>query len=277
MLSTPFTVFAVIGGINAFNMLDGIDGLVGSVSVGVFCLLLILGIAHNHSEIQFLCTVFIAATGAFLLFNLRLFGRQKANVFLGDAGSTLLGFSISCLLITASQGEQNIIAPVTVLWIIAIPLFDTCSIMLRRIRKGTLPFIPDREHFHHILPVAGYSVNQTVAIIFFSSFFLGSVGIAADLLFDLPEWLLFYLFLGLFGLYLWGINHAWKVMKIARYLHEKNQPDRRSGLDRRKYDEYHDQNQNGNRRTTGERRGGKDRRYHDAICALVKINNRKGK
>lgn len=275
ILATPFTVFAVLGGINAFNMLDGIDGLAGSLSFGVFCLLLILSVQHNHSEIQFLCTVFIAATGAFLLFNLRLFGRAKASVFLGDAGSTLLGFTISCLLIIASQGAQNIIAPGTVLWLIAIPLFDTFSIMLRRVRKGKSPFTPDREHFHHILLVAGYSVNKTVAIIFLSSFFLGIVGIAADLLFDSPEWLLFYLFLGLFGLYMWGINHAWKVMKIARYLHEKNQKDRRSGLDRRKYDECH--YQNGNRRTTGERRGGVDRRYHEAICALVKINKRKRK
>lgn len=216
--SSIFTVFAIIGGINAFNMLDGIDGLAGTVSLMVFILILIIGL--NTPEIATYCLLFIPAISAFLLFNLRIFGRQKASIFLGDTGSMLFGFTVACLIIDASQGEKNIISPITVLWIIAIPLFDSISIMIRRIRKGKSPFAPDREHFHHILLLAGYTVNQTVGIILIIAFTAGSFGILGDLLLKLPEWLMFYIFLSLFYLYYWGMTHSWKMMKFVRFIHD---------------------------------------------------------
>jgi UDP-GlcNAc:undecaprenyl-phosphate GlcNAc-1-phosphate transferase len=254
--SPVFTVFAIIGGINAFNMIDGIDGLAGSLSLLVFILIFIVGL--NTPSIVSLCLIFIPAICAFLLFNLRILGRKKASIFLGDSGSMLFGFTISCLVILASQNENRIISPATVLWVLAIPLFDSISIMVRRIKKGKSPFSPDREHFHHILPLAGYSINQTICIILTLSFGLGCFGIIGEILINLPDWLLFYLFLGLFFLFFWGMSHSWKMMKIARILRfierrgerrktdrRKNTspyygverrvlPDRRSGLDRRK-------------------------------------------
>ena len=266
--SSVFTIFAIIGGINAFNMLDGIDGLAGTLSLLVFILILI--VSFNTPEIATLCLLFIPAISAFLLFNLRIFGRKKASVFLGDTGSMLFGFTIACLIIYASQGENNIISPITVLWIIAIPLFDSVSIMLRRIRKGRSPFAPDREHFHHILLLAGYTVNQTVGIIILFAFGAGSFGILGDLLLNLPDWLMFYMFLSLFYLYYWGMTHAWKMMKIARYLLE-HKNDRRQ-TQRRKKDLSYSGN---NRRTLFNRRSGKDRRYHDIEKELYKDRRRK--
>jgi UDP-GlcNAc:undecaprenyl-phosphate GlcNAc-1-phosphate transferase len=79
---------------------------------------------------------------AFLLFNLRIFGRSSAKIFLGDTGSTLFGFIVCWLLIDVSQGEKNLISPITALWIMALPLFDSVCIMLRRISKGRSPFAP---------------------------------------------------------------------------------------------------------------------------------------
>ncbi|MCF6202839.1 MAG: UDP-N-acetylglucosamine--undecaprenyl-phosphate N-acetylglucosaminephosphotransferase [Methylococcaceae bacterium] len=261
--SSIFTVFAIIGGVNAFNMLDGIDGLAGSLSLLVFILIFI--IALTTPEIISLCLLFISAIIAFLLFNLRIFGRKKASIFLGDTGSMLFGFTICCLLIEASKIEKNIISPVTVLWIIAIPLFDSISIMIRRIRKGQSPFAPDREHFHHILLLAGYSVNQTVGIILLIAFTAGSFGILGDRLFNFPEWLMFYIFISFFYLYYWGMTHSWKLMKLARYLREHNQ-DRRKVKRRQQSLTYSGQN----RRILSDRRSGKERRYHDIRKEIYK-------
>ena len=215
---SPFvTIFAVLGGINAFNMTDGIDGTTGGISLITMGFLLIL--AASIPQVTTICALFIPALIAFLLFNARIFGRKKASIFLGDAGSMLLGFTICYLVILISQGENRIISPVTVLWILGLPILDTVCIMIRRMQKGNSPFAPDREHFHHILPLAGYSVNQTLNIILFISLCLGSFGILGEKIFQLPEWLMFYLFIGLFLLYYWGMSHAWKVMKIFRQLH----------------------------------------------------------
>lgn len=208
------TIIAVVGGINAFNMTDGIDGGTGGLALIILGLVLVL--ATSNSDVLAICSLFIPAVAAFLLFNMRIFGRKKATIFLGDAGSMLLGFTICYLVILISQGENKVISPVTVLWIIGIPLVDAVSIMLRRIQKGRSPFSPDREHFHHILPLAGYTINQTLGIILFLSLCLAGFGIAAEKIFELPEWLMFYLFMVLFVVYFWGMNHAWKVMKIAR-------------------------------------------------------------
>lgn len=272
-LALPFTIFAIIGGINAFNMLDGIDGLAGTLAFSIFCLILLLGSPQQLGDIQLYCYTFMGAICAFLLFNLRILGRTKATVFLGDCGSTLFGFTICWLIINASQGEHRITQPVTVLWLIAVPLFDTLSIMIRRIYKGTSPFAADREHFHHILPVAGYSINQTVAIIVLSSVLFAVFGILAEQILRIPEWLSFALFIALFGLYMWAINHAWTIMKIARYLREKNTPCRRTEVDRRKNNNIAFIDSQKDRRWHIERRSDKDRRYYAAIQALDKKKN----
>ncbi len=263
-----FTAFAIVGGVNAFNMIDGIDGLAGSLSLMVFALIYAI---TNQTGIYTLCLVFIPAITAFLLFNLRIFGREKASIFLGDTGSMLFGFTISCLIIRASQGENNSIPPVAVLWLIALPLFDSVSIMIRRLQKGRSPFEPDREHFHHILPLAGYSINQTVSIIVFFAFMLSMFGIVGLLVLGFSEWVMFVLFLCVFALYYWGMSHAWTVMKIARYLRERNN-DRRKG-DRRKQSQPFD----GPDRRVTNRRSGIDRRYHHIERVIANKEKRREK
>ncbi|MCK5192144.1 MAG: undecaprenyl/decaprenyl-phosphate alpha-N-acetylglucosaminyl 1-phosphate transferase, partial [Methylococcales bacterium] len=163
--ATAFTLFVVVGGINAFNMIDGIDGLAGSLIL--ISIASIAGVSWIFQDLMLFkfCIIFIASILAFLLFNLRIFGRSRAKIFLGDTGSTLLGFTICWLSIYASQGEKNLITPTTILWIIALPLFDTVCIMLRRLKRGRSPFNPDREHLHHVFHMAGYSIDQSLSII----------------------------------------------------------------------------------------------------------------
>ncbi len=210
--STILTVFAVVGGINAFNMIDGIDGLSGSSSLISISLVALLAVFYNQPLIVHIGLLFIGAISAFLIFNLRIFGRKKGLIFLGDSGSTLLGYVICWLIISASQGEQRIIPPVLVLWLIAVPLFDSICIMLRRIQKGKSPFAPDREHLHHILPLKGFSVNQTLITILTVSLVMALTAITASLFFMVPDQLLFVVFLLFFTLFYWVMHQNTKVI-----------------------------------------------------------------
>ena len=212
LLSTPFTIFALVGGINAFNMADGIDGLVGGLTLIVVCIVASLAYYNDMNDLVNYCLILASAITAFLVFNLKLFGKFTPKIFLGDTGSTLLGFIVSALLIYISQGENKIISPVTVLWILAIPIIDSVSIMTRRISQGKSPFLPDRDHFHHILPLTGLSNKQTLVVILASSLSLSIIGITASLIFHVPDNILFSIFLLLF------VFHSIAMNKIKLHM-----------------------------------------------------------
>jgi len=238
ILSTMFTVFAVVGGINAFNMVDGIDGLAGSLMLVSLATIAAASWFSQNWTLYYYCIIFIASVIAFLLFNLRIFGRKNAAIFLGDTGSTLFGFTVCWLSIYASQGEHKIITPTTVLWLMAIPLFDSITTMCRRISRGRSPFSPDREHLHHILSMAGFSVNKKLLIIVSSSVMLTITGFATIFFLDVPEHLLFFIYLGFFATYYWCINHVWKLLEIAKLIGSNCELDERSTKERITNNEY---------------------------------------
>ncbi|MGD0960122.1 MAG: hypothetical protein ABSB19_09965 [Methylomonas sp.] len=224
--STVFTVFAVVGCINAFNMIDGMDGLAGSlalISISSFCFLAWL---KGDNDIIAYSSIYIAAILGFLMFNLRIFGRTSAKIFLGDNGSIQFGFLVSWLAIISTQGGHVLASPSYILWLVALPLFDSVCIMLRRYLKGRSPLSADREHLHHVFGVAGYSNNLSLSLLVIIAFILSLIGIYGALYFDNIEPVLFIFFLVLFAFHFWMMSRAWLIMKIARYL---NYIDRRSG------------------------------------------------
>ena len=233
--STMFTVFAVVGGINAFNMIDGIDGLAGCLMIVSLTTIATASWFSQNWTLYYYCIIFIASAIAFLLFNLRIFGRKNAAIFLGDTGSTLFGFTVCWLSIYASQGENKIITPTTVLWLMAIPLFDSISTMCRRMSKGRSPFSPDREHLHHILALAGFSANKKLMLIVSFSVMSSIAGFATSFFLGVPERVLFFIYLGIFATYYWCINHAWKVLGITHLLGPHCEIEERRAGDRRKH------------------------------------------
>ncbi|OQW92952.1 MAG: hypothetical protein BWK79_13680 [Beggiatoa sp. IS2] len=213
IFAIPLTIFATVGVINALNMSDGMDGLAGGLAlITLISLTLAAWIAGLELPVKILL-LFITSILAFLSFNMRLFGRQHALVFMGNSGSLFLGFAIAWFLISLSQGEQRAITPVTALWIFALPLFDTVSIMLRRILRGCSPFAADREHLHHTLLSAGFSVSQTLAIILGIAASLAAIGLIG-LYARVFEVVMFWTFLGLFALYFFCMIRAWKVYRF---------------------------------------------------------------
>ncbi|MBI6549532.1 UDP-N-acetylglucosamine--undecaprenyl-phosphate N-acetylglucosaminephosphotransferase [Xenorhabdus lircayensis] len=209
------TLFAVWAAINAFNMVDGIDGLLGGLSCVSFGALGILLYENGNTALAFWCFTFIAGILPYIFLNLGLLGK-RFKVFMGDAGSTLIGFTIIWLLTEATQGENSSISPVTALWIIAIPLMDMVAIMYRRLRKGMSPFSPDRQHIHHLIMRAGFTSRQAFILITLAAVLLASVGIIGERLSFVPEWAMLALFLLAFMLYGYCIKRAWRVARFVK-------------------------------------------------------------
>ena len=209
------TILAVIGAINAFNMVDGIDGLLGGLSIVTFGGLgLMLGY-DGQQNLAYICLVMIVAIIPYILLNLGAFGRRR-KVFMGDAGSMLIGFTVIWLLLLSSQNGANPpLRPVTALWLIAVPLMDMAAIMIRRIRRGNSPFKPDREHLHHIFQRLGLTPSQTLIVICTISSLYALVGIYSEIA-NIPEYIMFYAFIACFVVYLILLNNIWKITKSLR-------------------------------------------------------------
>lgn len=212
LLAVPWTVFSTVGVINALNMSDGLDGLSGSIALVALMSLVWIAASAGQGGAMAVLLVASAAVFGFLLFNWRIPGRRQAMVFMGDAGSMWLGFLLTWFLITLSQGEGRAMTPVTALWILALPLFDTISVMIRRIGSKRSPFDADHEHLHHAFLRAGFTVTQTVAIetviaAAFAAFGLWALHAA------IPEPVMFYSFAVVSFLYLVVISRAWKTRR----------------------------------------------------------------
>ena len=211
IVSYLVTIFAVIGAINAFNMVDGIDGLLGGLASVSFCALGVLFYYSGNDELAKYCLLIVVAILPYILLNLGIPLGQRFKVFMGDAGSIFIGFTVIWLLIEASQAEShNAIRPVTALWLIALPLMDMVCIMVRRIRKGQSPFKPDREHLHHICQRIGFSSRGSLLAICLIASIMASVGIWSELN-AVNETVMLVAFLMTFAIYLYVIAHIWKI------------------------------------------------------------------
>ena len=205
------TVLAVLGAINAFNMVDGIDGLLGGISIVTFLSLGIVLAINGQPNLTFFCIGLVVALIPYVAFNMGWFGRTR-RVFMGDAGSMMIGFTVIWLLLSASQAKgEPIIRPVTGLWIIGLPLMDMAAVMFRRVKRGNSPFKPDRDHLHHIFLRAGFGKYVTLITICLITALYCLVGILGELL-AVPEFIMFFGFLVIFLLYSKVLTTYWPIM-----------------------------------------------------------------
>ena len=222
LLAIPISALGIAGLCNAYNMTDGIDGLAGSLALVAMISLLSLTWNHAPENEVALLAFFCAAITVFLLFNLTVRPFSSTKIFMGDAGSMFLGMAIAIAMIYFSQSEREIINPVTTLWLVAIPMMDMVSTMLRRILKRKSPFHADRTHLHHILMRAGMSQQQALFCIISSAVFFAAVGIFLERIWPQNEAISFALFLVVFGLYFnFVVKHAWKFAVNIRSISNK--------------------------------------------------------
>jgi UDP-GlcNAc:undecaprenyl-phosphate GlcNAc-1-phosphate transferase len=182
------TVFVTVAAINAFNLVDGLDGVAGGVALAALLVFLSLGPSTSAPSSAALATVLVACIAAFLLFNAPLpWDNSRYKCFMGDAGSTMLGFSLAWLLIRSSQGPAALLAPVTALWIAFVPAVDLLWTVLRRGLRRQSILRADGEHLHHLLQQAGLGPRAAAAAMVGGTLLAGYTGVGLERT-GVPAW-----------------------------------------------------------------------------------------
>lgn len=211
ILSFPITALIAISVINAFNLVDGADGLAGTMAVlALGPAAFLAGYASFAGELAILGT---AVTLGFLCFNFPTIYNRRVRTFMGDAGSTFVGFLVVVCITVVSQGAEPVISPAVGLWFAALPIYDLFTCFINRIRKRRSPFRPGRDHFHHILARGGFSVRASLGILTLLQVSYMSAGLIGHYS-GAPESLIFAVW-AMVGLSQWKLVRD--VAKLARY------------------------------------------------------------
>ena len=204
-LLTPFfTVFITLGLINALNMADGSDGYLAGQVMAALGLFSGLAFYAGNLELAGQCAIFAAAVLGFWCWNMRFPWQKRARVFLGDAGSTFLGFAVVWFALQLTQNSSHPVSPVLAPWMIALPVLDCVVLMLDRIRQGRSPFSADRNHMHHLLLDAGYSPTSIAITMMLLSVLIGCMAALAVKLGATRTWIVLAYF-ALIGVY-WAFS-----------------------------------------------------------------------
>lgn len=200
-----FSFAAVLLLINSMNLADGLDGLAGGQSFVILGWLFFVAQSDGQMMTAQMILVLLAVLAGFLIYNMRSPFRKRAVLFMGDAGSMSLGVMIAFFAVSLGMGEQPvdggdpIFAPMSIAWVIALPVMDACAQFIRRMRQGRHPFDADRGHFHHLFVDAGVPVGRAVFVIIMLCVALGVFG--ASVMIGMPEFVLFFAWAAAFGGY----------------------------------------------------------------------------
>jgi UDP-GlcNAc:undecaprenyl-phosphate GlcNAc-1-phosphate transferase len=156
VFSIPFTAFWLLGAINSLNLLDGIDGLATTIGIILCATIAVMGALFSHPEVAIVAAVFVGSLIGFLRFNF-----PPARMFLGDAGSMLIGLVVGSLAIAGSMKGPATVAMAAPLAIWALPIFDSVAAIMRRKLSGRSIYATDRGHLHHRL-MAVFGKNTRV-------------------------------------------------------------------------------------------------------------------
>lgn len=174
ILSVPVTIIWIVMLTNAVNFIDGLDGLAVGVSGISAATILVIALLVAEESIAIIMAALLGSCLGFIPYN-----RNPAKIFMGDTGSTFLGFILAAMSIQGMFKLYAIISFVVPFLILGIPIFDICFAVLRRLAKHQNPMTADRGHIHHRLIDMGFSQKQTVAITYILT---GILGLAAVLL-----------------------------------------------------------------------------------------------
>jgi UDP-GlcNAc:undecaprenyl-phosphate GlcNAc-1-phosphate transferase len=174
-------------------MLDGMDGLAGAMSLVALVAFGWIGRENGSVGVVAISVLMFGVVLGFLIFNLPMTFNRDIRCFMGDSGSTLLGFMLAYQGISISQGPAAEVSPVTVLWLAAMPIYELLWTIIRRISRGRSPFSADREHMHHLLQDAGFGVRAAFVVLVSFGIAFASCGVVMHFL-GVPDWLSFVLF-----------------------------------------------------------------------------------
>ena len=166
--ATPITVMWIVAVTNSVNLIDGLDGLADGVSTIGALTMLIITLLMGDLKIAVIIAALVGSCVGFMPYNM-----NPAKIFMGDTGSTFLGFTLATLSVLGLFKLYAVISFVVPFIILGFPIFDTCSAFTRRIMKGQNPMKADRSHTHHKLIDMGMNQKQAVATLYVISAILG--------------------------------------------------------------------------------------------------------
>lgn len=158
-LSYPVSVIWIVAITNAVNFIDGLDGLAAGVSAISAGSMLVVALLVPDYNSAILLAAIVGACAGFIPYNF-----NPAKIFMGDTGSTFLGFMLSSISIYGLFKMYAIISFAVPFLVLGLPIFDICFAVIRRVSKGQSPMHADRGHVHHRLIDMGFSQKQAVAI-----------------------------------------------------------------------------------------------------------------
>ncbi len=167
-LSIPVSVIWIVAITNAVNLIDGLDGLACGVSTISALTMLVIALCVSDPTVAILMAALSGACIGFLPYNL-----NPAKIFMGDTGATFLGFIMATASIDGLFKFYNVISFAVPFLMLGLPIFDTCSAIVRRVSHGQSPMTADRSHIHHKLIDMGFSQKQAVAVLYIISAILG--------------------------------------------------------------------------------------------------------
>jgi UDP-GlcNAc:undecaprenyl-phosphate GlcNAc-1-phosphate transferase len=211
-VALPLTAFFLLGITNAINLADGLDGLAGGTS---FLCLGAIGLLAHSEGLTSLAILALGTAGAVLGF-LR-YNTYPARVFMGDAGSQLLGFAVGVLGVAVTQDASNVYSTSLPVLLAGIPILDTLSVMTQRLGEGRSMFAADRNHLHHKLLALGFDQRESVTLIYAAQIVLF---VAAYLLRFESDLLILGAYLGFCALVIcavqWAQRSGWQLRSVAR-------------------------------------------------------------
>lgn len=186
-LSVPCTVIWIVAVTNAVNLIDGLDGLACGVSTISSMTMLVIALSVAEPNVALLMACLAGGCIGFLPYNL-----NPAKIFMGDTGSTFLGFVLGVVSIQGLFKYYAIISFVVPFLMLGLPIFDTCFAFIRRISHGQSPMHADRSHVHHRLIDMGLSQKQAVAVLYVISAILGLSAVVLTTIGELRAMLLLF-------------------------------------------------------------------------------------
>jgi UDP-GlcNAc:undecaprenyl-phosphate GlcNAc-1-phosphate transferase len=167
-LAYPVTVIWIVAITNSVNLIDGLDGLACGVSTISSMTMLVIALVVSDLPVALLMAALAGGSIGFLPYNL-----NPAKIFMGDTGSTFLGYVLAVVSIQGLFKFYAIISFAVPFLMLGLPIFDTTFAFIRRIAHGQSPMHADRSHVHHRLIDMGFSQKQAVAVLYVISAILG--------------------------------------------------------------------------------------------------------
>ncbi|PKM38445.1 MAG: hypothetical protein CVV06_00465 [Gammaproteobacteria bacterium HGW-Gammaproteobacteria-10] len=160
-IAYPLTVLFVVGVTNAVNLSDGLDGLAAGIMLMTVSAIAFYSALVDSSSLAIMALALAGGIVGFLRFN-----THPAIVFMGDTGSQFIGFMAASFTIFLIVDVHQTLNPALPLLILGLPILDTLTVMVQRIRSGLSPFSPDKRHIHHRLLRLGFTHAEAVGAIY---------------------------------------------------------------------------------------------------------------